>query len=73
MADPSFVEVKAFVSVGYSKQRLSYENMPLHDEVVAFAHELGKHLGMKIVDEQRESRVVLLMKRDLASRKLKFV
>ncbi|MFH0869501.1 MAG: 4-demethylwyosine synthase TYW1 [archaeon] len=68
MANPLFVEVKAYMHVGYSKKRLSYGNMPLHSEIVSFAEELAGCLGMKVVDEQPESRVVLLMKKDIKGR-----
>jgi len=72
IANPLFVEVKAYMHVGYSKKRLSYDNMPLHSEIVSFANQLAGHLGMKIVDQQPESRVVLLMKKDTKGRKMKF-
>ncbi|MBN1792391.1 4-demethylwyosine synthase TYW1 [Candidatus Woesearchaeota archaeon] len=72
IADPLFLEVKAFVSVGFSKRRLEYKDMPLHSEIVEFSKELAKFLGVRIVDEQPESRVVLLMRRDLKSRVMDF-
>ena len=46
--------------------------MPLHSEIKEFALKLGKELGYKIIDEQKPSRVVLLMKKDIKNRKLKF-
>ncbi|MBW3011672.1 radical SAM protein, partial [Candidatus Woesearchaeota archaeon] len=62
-SDADFVEVKAYMFVGSSRERLEMENMPLHNEVREFAENLEKHLnGWKIVDEQEESRVVLLAK-----------
>ncbi|MBN2141860.1 4-demethylwyosine synthase TYW1 [Candidatus Woesearchaeota archaeon] len=72
IADPLFVEAKAFVSVGFSKRRLSYSDMPTHSEIVHFSEELARNLCMRIIDEQPESRVVLLMKKDLKKRKMKF-
>lgn len=72
LADPLFVEIKAYMHVGYSKKRLSYEDMPTHAEIVEFAKKVAAQLGMKIVDEQKESRVVLLMKEDVPERKLVF-
>jgi tRNA wybutosine-synthesizing protein 1 len=72
LADPLFVEVKAYMHVGYSKKRLSYEDMPTHAEIVEFAKKVAEPLGMKIVDEQKESRVVLLMREDASERKMKF-
>ncbi|MFH1064857.1 MAG: 4-demethylwyosine synthase TYW1 [Candidatus Woesearchaeota archaeon] len=64
MAEPHFVEVKAYMFVGASQLRLTMENMPLHPEVREFAEELCKHCGYKMIDEQEASRVVLLMKED---------
>ncbi len=61
-AKPDFVEVKAFMSVGFSRQRLAYERMPLHPEIVDFAKKIAKHANLKILDEKKESRVVLLGK-----------
>ena len=36
-ANPMFVEVKGFMSVGFARQRLAYERMPRHNEIVEFA------------------------------------
>ena len=71
-ADPMFVEVKAYMFVGSSRERLSIENMPYHHEVKAFAENIAAHCGMKIIDEQDPSRVVLLMKEDFPGRIMKF-
>jgi tRNA wybutosine-synthesizing protein 1 len=64
LAEPHFVEVKAYMFVGASRLRLSMENMPRHHEVREFAEQICKHSGYKIIDEQEASRVVLLMKED---------
>ena len=62
-ASPDFIEVKAFMSVGFSRKRLGYERMPSHAEVKEFAEKLAKELpGYKILDEKKESRVVLIGK-----------
>jgi len=61
-AKPDFVEVKAFMSVGYARRRLAYERMPLHPEIREFAKKLSKSAKLKILDEKKESRVVLLGK-----------
>jgi len=71
-ANPMFIEVKAYMFVGASRQKLSITNMPRHEEVREFAQQLSKYCKYKIVDEQKESRVVLMMTRDLKSRKLIF-
>ncbi|MBT7903251.1 4-demethylwyosine synthase TYW1 [Candidatus Woesearchaeota archaeon] len=67
-----FIEVKAYMFVGASRERLVLENMPHHDEVKAFAKEICKHCDYKLIDEQQESRVVLLMKEDFDGRIMKF-
>ncbi|MBD3388505.1 MAG: 4-demethylwyosine synthase TYW1 [Candidatus Altiarchaeales archaeon] len=59
-ANPDFVEVKAFMFVGGSRNRLSMDNMPSHSEVRAFAGELAGELSYEVADEKVESRVALL-------------
>jgi tRNA wybutosine-synthesizing protein 1 len=62
-ADPFAVEIKAYMYVGYSQQRLSIENMPIHPKVKKFTKEILKYLKeYQLVDEKKESRVVLLKK-----------
>lgn len=60
IANPDFVECKAYVFVGYSRNRLTIENMPRHNEIKEFAKKLSKLINYKIKDEKKESRVVLL-------------
>jgi len=51
-ACPDFVEVKGFVSVGFSRQRLGYDMMPTHEEIVGFAKKLVKGLeGYEVLNE----------------------
>lgn len=71
-ASPLFVEVKGYVAVGFSRQRLGVPYMPLHSEVKEFAKEICKYSGYKIIDEKENSRVVLLMKKDRNDRIMKF-
>ena len=71
-AQPKFVEVKAYMNVGFSKQRFGMEHMPRHEEVREFAENIADCAGMKIIDEKKESRVVLLMKEDFDGRIMKF-
>jgi tRNA wybutosine-synthesizing protein 1 len=54
------VEVKAYMHVGFSRLRLDYKSMPTHDEILGFSKQLAKETGYYLVDESRESRVVLL-------------
>ncbi len=58
--DPKYIELKAYMHVGFSKHRLPREAMPLHEEVKEFSQKLEKELSYKITDESRPSRVVLL-------------
>jgi len=71
-ANPMFVEVKAYMFIGSSRMRLSLENMPRHEEVVDFSKKIANLSGYKIIDEKKESRVVLLMKEDSDDRVMKF-
>jgi len=59
-ASPDFVEPKAFMYVGFARQRLNYHNMPSHREVQNFGIMLADGLGYNILDECAASRVVLL-------------
>jgi len=59
-AKPDFVEPKAYMFVGFSRTRLSMENMPLHQEIKVFAEELARETSYKLVDESEASRVALL-------------
>lgn len=71
-ADPHFIEVKAYMLVGASRNRLRIENMPRHHEVKEFTKKICKFNNYKIIDEQPESRVVLIMKKDFPERMLTF-
>ena len=59
-ANPTYVEPKAYMHVGFSRLRLTYANMPLHEEIKGFATSLAEKTGYKMLDESKESRVVLL-------------
>ncbi|MEM3783685.1 MAG: 4-demethylwyosine synthase TYW1 [Candidatus Bathyarchaeia archaeon] len=59
-ANPTYVEPKAYMHVGFSRLRLSYEGMPSHDEIKEFALKLARETAYNVVDESEESRVVLL-------------
>lgn len=60
LANPKYVEVKAYTHVGFSRKRLNQENMPAHQEVKQFAQKLAKLSNYKITNEKKESRIVLL-------------
>lgn len=59
-SDPDFVEIKAYMYVGSSRDRLTFENMPRSHDLESFAQEIASLCGRKIVDKSSESRVVLL-------------
>ncbi|MEM5778453.1 MAG: 4-demethylwyosine synthase TYW1 [Candidatus Aenigmatarchaeota archaeon] len=59
---PNFVEIKSFMSVGFSRQRLPYSSMPSHEEIKNFSEKIAELIDYKIIDEKRDSRVVLLKK-----------
>ncbi|MBI2548115.1 4-demethylwyosine synthase TYW1 [Candidatus Woesearchaeota archaeon] len=63
-ASPDFIELKGYMFVGASRQRLVKENMPYHEEVVDFAKELEKELpGYETVTEHVSSRAVMMAKK----------
>ena len=62
--DPDFIEVKGYVWVGASRQRLEKKNMPEHEVVVELTKELLEVLpDYEYVTEHIPSRVVLLAKK----------
>jgi len=60
--EPTYVEVKAAMALGYFRKRLPIEAMPRHEEVREFAVKLAELTGYNIIDESLHSRVVLLSK-----------
>jgi tRNA wybutosine-synthesizing protein 1 len=71
-ANPMFVEVKAFMCVGFSQKRIPYNKMPYHEDIVDFSKKILKFLPeYKILDEKKESRVLLLgtSKKDMKIKK----
>lgn len=61
-ANPTYIEPKAYMHVGFSRLRLGYGNMPSHEVIREFAVQLAKETGYNIIGESEESRVVLLSK-----------
>ncbi|MDO8656468.1 MAG: hypothetical protein Q7K45_04475, partial [Nanoarchaeota archaeon] len=61
---PDFIEVKGYMHVGESRERLQRENMPFHEEIAEFCTELEKHLpDYEIVSEHIASRVLMFAKK----------
>ena len=60
LANPHFVEVKAYMHLGYSQKRLSPNNMPKFEEIKDFSLKLCEISDFELADEKLESRIVLL-------------
>ena len=61
-ANPTYIEAKAYMHIGFSNLRLGFDRMPMYGEVKDFAAQLAEKTGYKVVNEAPESRVVLLSK-----------
>lgn len=64
-AQPDFVHVKGYKSVGYARARMGYDNQPWFEAVKEYAEKLQKELskdGYKIGAEDERSCVVMLCK-----------
>ncbi|RNI15708.1 4-demethylwyosine synthase TYW1 [Methanohalophilus sp. RSK] len=59
-AQPDIIEVKAYMHLGFSRNRLERDAMPGHEEVLDFANQLGCELGYEVGDQVEISRVVML-------------
>jgi tRNA wybutosine-synthesizing protein 1 len=64
-ANPNFVEVKSYMHVGSSVTRLKAENMLEQYEIKNWTEKLLKFLpNFEYMDEQEESRVVIIQNRE---------
>jgi tRNA wybutosine-synthesizing protein 1 len=63
-ANPDFIEVKGYMSVGFARQRLGYETMPTYEDIQDYAKKISKALGKpyKILNSHEFSRVILIGK-----------
>lgn len=64
-AEPDFIHVKGFKSLGYSRNRMGYSKQPFYEEIQEFAKKLLGELksqGYKKLGEDERSCVVLLGK-----------
>jgi len=60
-AKPDFIEIKGYMFIGASRQRLDLKNMPYHEDIVEFTKKILNHLPeYDIVSEHIPSRVVML-------------
>ncbi|MFW9805235.1 MAG: 4-demethylwyosine synthase TYW1 [Candidatus Thorarchaeota archaeon] len=60
IGEPDFIEVKGYMFLGSSRGRLKQNNAPSHRVIRAFSESLATLTGYYVLDEQVESRVVLL-------------
>lgn len=58
--DPDFIEIKAYMYVGSSRDRLTFDNMPSNREVLEFAESIAHLCDREVIDSAHESRVVLI-------------
>jgi tRNA wybutosine-synthesizing protein 1 len=64
-ADADFVEMKAYMHVGNSRDRLDREVMPDHEDVVAFTEAVGEYMpDHPVVRDVPASRVALLAREE---------
>ncbi|MDI9633155.1 MAG: 4-demethylwyosine synthase TYW1 [Methanolinea sp.] len=56
----TFVEVKGYMFLGYSRRRMDRENMPSFAHVKAFAGEIARGCDYRVKDENAASRVVCM-------------
>jgi tRNA wybutosine-synthesizing protein 1 len=59
-AGATFVEVKGYMYLGYSRNRLQRYNMPEHEQVRDFAERIAASCDYKIRDENPLSRVICM-------------
>jgi len=67
-ANPTYIEPKAYMHVGFSRLRLGYEGMPSHREIREFAGQIARETSYSFINESQESRVVLLSKLEKPTR-----
>lgn len=64
-ADPDFIEIKGYMHVGASRDRLSITNMPSFDDVKDWGLKVNEYLkDYEFASEHKPSRVILLAKKD---------
>ncbi|MBU90430.1 4-demethylwyosine synthase TYW1 [Candidatus Woesearchaeota archaeon] len=69
---PMFVEAKGYSHIGHSQERLEVNNMPYHHEIMEFAKKIEENSSYRVIDDKKESKVVLLAKEDFDGRKMNF-
>ena len=72
IANTEMVEPKGYVFVGSSRQRLTIDSMPSFSEIREFSKTIGDNIGLEILKEKEDSRVVLLGKKGLETNVMKY-
>ncbi|MBT3836267.1 4-demethylwyosine synthase TYW1 [Candidatus Woesearchaeota archaeon] len=63
-SDADFIEVKGYMHVGESRERLGRRNMPIHEEIIKFTQKMMLSLeDYEIVSEHIPSRVIMVAKK----------
>ncbi|MCL5984301.1 MAG: 4-demethylwyosine synthase TYW1, partial [Candidatus Thermoplasmatota archaeon] len=57
LAEPDFIEIKAYAFMGRSRHRLTRDNVPSMEEIRRFSQELSRRLGYRVEDESEEGNV----------------
>ena len=58
--DCTYVEIKAYMHLGYSINRLDRRNMPRFEDIIKMGDQISELTGYKIIGKCEDSRVVLL-------------
>jgi tRNA wybutosine-synthesizing protein 1 len=59
-ADPDYIENKGYVFVGHSRENLSIENMPSHEDIMNFSNKIAPLTNREVLSDSRASRVALV-------------
>lgn len=59
-AKPNFVELKAYMALGFSRKRVGVKGMPTFPEIMDFSEKVNNSLGYNLIGSSEQSRVVLL-------------
>jgi tRNA wybutosine-synthesizing protein 1 len=59
-ADPDYIENKGYVFVGHSRENLSIENMPSHEDIMDFSNKIAPLTNREVLSDSRPSRVALV-------------
>lgn len=58
--EPDYIEIKAYMHLGFSRMRLERSAMPAHQRIREFSQKIMHYTDYRLADENQLSRVVLL-------------